>query len=130
MTLRILLTGKNGQVGRELNACLQGLGDVIATDRQQLDLSKPEEIRQAICTLRPGMIVNAAAYTAVDQAESDLVTAQAVNADAPRVLAEQAKAVGAVLVHYSTDYVFDGEKLSLTSKMIQPVRRMRMAERN
>lgn len=110
MTLKILLTGKNGQVGRELSASLQALGEVTTLDRHQLDLSKPDEIRQAIRAVRPGLIVNAAAYTAVDQAESDEATARAINADAPGLMAEEAKKIGARLVHYSTDYVFDGLK--------------------
>jgi dTDP-4-dehydrorhamnose reductase len=110
MNLKILLTGKNGQVGRELTASLQVLGEVTALDRQQLDLTKPDEIRQAIRAFRPGLIVNAAAYTAVDQAESDEAAARAVNADAPGLMAEEAKKIGAALVHYSTDYVFDGRK--------------------
>jgi dTDP-4-dehydrorhamnose reductase len=110
MKLKFLLTGKNGQVGRELSALLPRLGDLVALDRGQLDLSKPDDIRQAIRSTRPGIIVNAAAYTAVDQAESEEGAAQAINADAPGVMAEEAKKIGAVLVHYSTDYVFDGTK--------------------
>jgi dTDP-4-dehydrorhamnose reductase len=112
MNLKILLTGKNGQVGRELNSFLQPLGDVVALDHLQLDLAQPEEIRQAIRGIRPQLIVNAAAYTAVDQAESEETIARAVNADAPGSMAEEAKNIGAALVHYSTDYVFDGSKTS------------------
>ena len=110
MKLKILLTGKNGQLGRELSASLEPLGDVAALDRLQLDLAKPEEIRRAIREFRPQLIVNAAAYTAVDQAESDEAIARAINADAPGLMAEEAKKIGAALVHYSTDYVFDGSK--------------------
>ena len=106
----ILLTGKNGQVGRELSGLLPVLGDVTALDRKQLDLAKPEDIRTAIRTLRPALIVNAAAYTAVDQAETDEATAWAINTEAPALLAEEAEKIGAALVHYSTDYVFDGTK--------------------
>ena len=110
MTLKILLTGKNGQLGRELISSLEPLGDVVALGHQELDLAKPEEIRQAIRAVRPQLIVNAAAYTAVDQAESEEAVARAVNADAPELMAEEAKTIGAALVHYSTDYVFDGSK--------------------
>jgi dTDP-4-dehydrorhamnose reductase len=110
MKPKILLTGKNGQVGRELNALLPLLGDVVSFDRQGLNLSNPREVREAIRTLRPAFIVNAAAYTAVDKAESDEAAARTINADAPGLMAEEAKKIGAVLVHYSTDYVFDGVK--------------------
>jgi dTDP-4-dehydrorhamnose reductase len=110
MTLKILLTGRDGQLGRALSLWLPRLGDVIATDRRQLDLCNPSQIRQTIRSLHPGLIVNAAAYTNVDQAESDQTSAQALNVDAPRTLAEEAKQVGAALVHFSTDYVFDGTK--------------------
>jgi dTDP-4-dehydrorhamnose reductase len=108
----ILLTGANGQVGRDLNRMLPRVGSVIALDRQRLDLSKPDEIRSAIRNVRPTLIVNAAAYTAVDKAESDEAAARTINAEAPAVMAEEAKKIGAGLVHYSTDYVFDGSKTS------------------
>jgi len=110
MNLRSLLTGKNGQVGRELQSLLPRFGEVIALDRQQLDLAKPDDIRRVVREVQPGLIVNAAAYTAVDQAEKEEPAAQAINAEAPGVLAEEAKKIGAALVHYSTDYVFDGSK--------------------
>ena len=87
----ILLTGTNGQVGRKLTRMLPSFGEVTALDRQRLDLSKPEEIRSVIRTVRPTLIVNAAAYTAVDKAESDEATARAINAEAPAVIAEEAK---------------------------------------
>src|SRR5260370_21959592 len=106
----ILLTGKNGQVGAELLRLLPQLGEVVALGHDQLDLSNPSDICGTIREVRPRRIVNAAAYTAVDQAERDETTAQAVNAQAPGLLAEEAKKIGAVLVHYSTDYVFDGAK--------------------
>jgi len=112
MSARILLTGKNGQVGSALAAFLPRLGEVVALDRQQLDLAKPDEIRRAIRKVRPHLVVNAAAYTAVDQAETDQVAARAINADAPAVIAEEAKKIGASVVHYSTDYIFDGTKRS------------------
>lgn len=112
MKPKILLTGKNGQVGSDLALLLPRLGEVVALDRQQLDLLKPQEIRRTIREIQPRLIVNAAAYTAVDQAESDQANARAVNALAPAVIAEEAKRIGAGLVHYSTDYVFDGSKHS------------------
>ena len=112
MSARILLTGRNGQVGAELATFLSRLGEVVALDRQQLDLAKADEIRRMIRELRPQIIVNAAAYTAVDQAETDQAAARAINADAPAVIAQEAKKIGASVVHYSTDYVFDGTKRS------------------
>jgi dTDP-4-dehydrorhamnose reductase len=112
MTPKILLTGKNGQLGNDLRQILPRLGELIATDREQCDLSRPAEIRNLIRELRPTLIVNAAAYTAVDQAEKDEALACAINSEAPAVMAEAAKKIGAALVHYSTDYVFDGAKNS------------------
>ena len=106
----ILLIGTNGQVGRELNKMLPRVGEVTSLDRQQLDISKGDEIRGAIRRLRPALIINAAAYTAVDKAESEPALARAINAEAPSVMAQEAKTIGALLVHYSTDYVFDGKK--------------------
>jgi dTDP-4-dehydrorhamnose reductase len=106
----ILLTGKNGQIGAELLRFLPQLGEVVALDREQLDLSKPDDIRRSIREIRPQLIVNAAAYTAVDKAETDESIAQAVNGEAPGLMAKEAKKIGAALVHYSTDYVFDGSK--------------------
>jgi dTDP-4-dehydrorhamnose reductase len=110
MKYSILLTGKNGQVGAELAALLPRLGEVTAFDRHQLDLSEPDQIRRAIRNIRPHVIVNAAAYTFVDQAESEEWEARVINADAPAIMAEEAKSIGAALVHYSTDYIFDGSK--------------------
>jgi dTDP-4-dehydrorhamnose reductase len=110
--LRILLTGRNGQVGWELERTLPALGEVIATDRQTLNLGDVEAIRRAVREAKPDLIVNAAAYTAVDRAETERDAAIQVNAVAPGVLAEEAKRLGGLLVHYSTDYVFDGEKRS------------------
>ena len=106
----ILLAGKNGQVGRELLRLLPQLGEVVAPGREQLDLLKPDDIRRTILDVRPQLIVNAAAYTAVDQAETDQATAQAINQEAPGLMALEAKRIGATLLHYSTDYVFDGTK--------------------
>lgn len=109
---RILVTGRDGQVGAELMRTLAGLGEVIATSRAEMDLESEESICRAVRGSQPRWIVNAAAYTAVDKAESEPSRAWAINAHAVRVLAEEAKALGAVVIHYSTDYVFDGEKSS------------------
>jgi dTDP-4-dehydrorhamnose reductase len=108
--MRILVLGRHGQVGAALTQSMQGLGELIALDRAQLDLSNPDAIRTALRELQPQMIINAAAYTAVDAAESDEATAFQVNAEAPRVIAEESERLGAALIHYSTDYVFDGGK--------------------
>src|SRR6267378_3559875 len=94
----ILLTGKTGQLGSELNRLLPRLGEVIAPERNELDLRDPEKIRQAMRNVNPQLFVNAAAYTGVDAAETDEATALAVNAEAPRVLAQEAKKLGAMLV--------------------------------
>lgn len=107
---RILLTGKTGQVGYELERSLQGLGDIVALDRAQLDLSNLAQVRAVIRDVQPTLIVNPAAYTAVDQAESEPELAMRINGEAPGVMAEEARRLGAVMIHYSTDYVFDGAK--------------------
>lgn len=116
--VRLLLLGKNGQVGWELQRALQPLGELVALDRHGLDhpaagrlvgdLQDPDGLRRTIEALRPAVIVNAAAYTAVDQAEREPQRAHLINAEAPAALAEAAARIGAWLVHYSTDYVFDG----------------------
>ena len=108
--LKILITGQHGQVSRELQQRLQGLGELVVLGRDQLDLANPEQIRQQVRSHRPGLIINAAAHTAVDQAENEPDVAFAINATAPGILAEEAKALGIPLIHYSTDYVFDGSK--------------------
>jgi dTDP-4-dehydrorhamnose reductase len=108
--LRILLTGKTGQVGSELVTALAPLGTVIACDRHALDLADSAAIGAKVREVRPGIIVNAAAYTSVDRAESEPELAMVVNGVAPGILAAEAARVGALLVHYSTDYVFDGAK--------------------
>jgi len=108
--LRILLTGKTGQVGFELQRTLAPLGAVIALDAEHLDLASPDAIRKKVREIKPQIIVNAAAYTAVDRAESEPDPAMKLNGIAPGVLAEEAKRLGALMVHYSTDYVFDGTK--------------------
>ncbi|MBN8487323.1 MAG: dTDP-4-dehydrorhamnose reductase [Burkholderiales bacterium] len=110
--MKILLFGQGGQVGWELQRALAPLGEVIGLDHDsttlQADFSRPEALVATVRTVRPDVIVNAAAHTAVDRAESEPELAQAINADAPGVLAREAAAIGATLLHYSTDYVFDG----------------------
>ncbi|WGG51249.1 dTDP-4-dehydrorhamnose reductase [Rugamonas sp. DEMB1] len=106
--MKILLTGCSGQVGYELERSLQGLGEVVAVDRARMDLAELDQVRAVIREVRPDLIVNPAAYTAVDQAEREPELAFRVNAEAPAVMAEECKRLGAALVHYSTDYVFDG----------------------
>ena len=108
--MKILVTGCHGQVGHALTQHLQGLGEIHAVGREQLDLSRAESIRAVMQSLKPAMVINAAAYTAVDQAESEEALALRINAEAPGILAEEAKKIGASLIHYSTDYVFDGSK--------------------
>jgi dTDP-4-dehydrorhamnose reductase len=110
--MKILLLGKNGQVGTELQRTLLALGTLIALDRSTADLEKPAMLRTVLETHSPDVIVNAAAYTAVDKAETNREAAQAVNAESVAVIADYAKARDALLVHYSTDYVFDGFKAS------------------
>jgi dTDP-4-dehydrorhamnose reductase len=105
---RILLTGVSGQVGGELAATLGSLGEVISPGRAAMDLSNADSVRQAIRSVRPRWIVNAAAYTAVDKAESEPDLAYAINADAVKAIGEEARAIGAAVIHFSTDYVFDG----------------------
>jgi dTDP-4-dehydrorhamnose reductase len=109
---RIVVTGATGQIGYEAVRELAPLGNVVGLTRADLDLANPAAIRETIRTLRPRIIVNAAAYTAVDRAEAERELCGAVNADAAAVLAEEARRLGALLVHYSTDYVFDGSKRS------------------
>ena len=107
---RILITGKTGQVGYELERSLQGLGEIIALDRSQMDLADLDQVRDVIRRIKPTLIVNPAAYTAVDKAESEPELALRINGEAPGVMAEEAKKLGAAMIHYSTDYVFDGSK--------------------
>ncbi len=107
---RFLIAGATGQLGTELQVALGSEGQVIALDRASCDLSEPSSIRNALHASRPDVILNAAAYTAVDRAESEPELAMRVNGTAPGLLAEEAKKIGALLIHYSTDYVFDGLK--------------------
>ncbi|MEP6933475.1 MAG: dTDP-4-dehydrorhamnose reductase [Nitrospirota bacterium] len=108
--MKILLLGKEGQVGWELQRSLSTVGDLVASEQRELDLERPDDVRGWVRRHEPDIIVNAAAYTAVDQAESEPEKAHRINADAVAVLAEEANRLNAWLVHYSTDYVFDGEK--------------------
>jgi dTDP-4-dehydrorhamnose reductase len=108
--VKILLLGKSGQVGWELQRSLAPLGELVALDRSQADFSKPESLRKIIAEIKPNWIVNAAAYTAVDKAESEQELAHTINAKAAQVLAEEASKLDAWLIHYSTDYVYDGRK--------------------
>lgn len=105
---RILMPGRTGQVGWELNRALAALGTVIAPDRREMDLESPDSVRRAIRDSQPDIIVNAAGYTTVDRAEAEPGLAMQVNGVAPGILAEEAKRLGALLIHYSTDYVYDG----------------------
>lgn len=108
--MRVLLLGGSGQVGAALAEPLAGAGELFAPDSGELDLTDAEGLRRAVRALQPALIVNAAAYTAVDRAEDEPDRAAAINAHAPAVLAQEARSAGAALIHYSTDYVFDGQK--------------------
>jgi dTDP-4-dehydrorhamnose reductase len=108
--MKVLLFGNNGQVGWELNRSLQPLGEVVSFGREDADFSEPESLRQILQDESPDVVVNAVAYTAVDKAENEEGLAMKINALAPGVLAEEAKKKNVLLVHYSTDYVFDGTK--------------------
>ena len=116
----ILLTGVNGQVGNELLQTLAPLGQIVSASRDQLDLTSPESIRRVIREVRPAVVVNAAAYTAVDQAESEPELTFAVNATAPQIMAEEVARLNGLLIHYSTDYVFDGSKTSPYTEEDEP----------
>lgn len=105
---RILITGRTGQVGSELVTTVANLGEVVAPGRAEMDLSNPESVRKIIQAIKPRWIVNPAAYTAVDKAERESDLAYAINAEAVRVIGEEARQIGAGVIHFSTDYVFDG----------------------
>lgn len=107
---KILLTGKTGQLGQELEPLLTQIGETIALSKEDLDLSNPDQIRDCVSKHQPNIIINAGAYTAVDKAESESELAHAVNGEAPTILAESAEKIGARLFHVSTDYVFSGTK--------------------
>jgi dTDP-4-dehydrorhamnose reductase len=106
--MKLLVTGKQGQVGFELQRSLAPLGEVVAVDVAECDLADADAIRKLVRTIKPDVIVNPAAYTAVDKAENEPELAKAINADAPGILGQEAAKLGALVVHYSTDYVFDG----------------------
>jgi dTDP-4-dehydrorhamnose reductase len=120
---RILLTGASGQVGGELRKALKSLGDVVAPERGTMDLANAASVRETIRAVRPRWIVNPGAYTAVDKAESEPELAYTINAEAVRVIGEEARALGAGVVHFSTDYVFDGSgsKPYLETDATEPV---------
>ncbi len=124
--MRILLTGSTGQVGWELQRTLMTLGEVIPAGREiphstlRIDLSQPDSIRHVIREVMPGLIVNPAAYTAVDKAEAEPELAMAVNGTAPGVIAEEAKLLGAGVIHYSTDYVFNGNQATPYTEQDEP----------
>ena len=107
---RILVIGRRGQVGWELRRTLAPLGDLVAFDYPDIDLTRPETLRPLVREHKPDLVVNAAAYTAVDKAEDEVEICRAINAEAPRILAEEAATLGARFVHFSTDYVYDGRK--------------------
>lgn len=107
---RVLILGGAGQLGLELQRSFAGPHPMVAADRAVADLAVPDQLRAIVRRVQPNVILNAAAYTAVDRAETELALATSINARAPRILAEEARALDALLVHYSTDYVFDGAK--------------------
>lgn len=115
--MKIVLLGKNGQVGQELQRTLPPLGEIIALGKEDIDLSDLDALRDTLYDHAPDIIVNAAAYTAVDQAKDDEATAFRINAEAPEVMARYARYNGSLLVHYSTDYVFDGQKSGAYTEM-------------
>ena len=108
--MKILLAGGSGQLAQELQQVLLSSGEVITVDRTRVDLSQPESIRQAMAQIQPDLVVNAAAYTAVDKAENEPELAHAVNGIAPGIFAEECAKLRATLIHFSTDYVFDGSR--------------------
>lgn len=118
--MRLLLTGKNGQVGFELQRALAPLGYLLALNRNVCDLADHEKLRSVIRDFKPDVIVNAAAYTAVDKAEAEHDLAFSINAEAPGIIGAEAAALGALVVHYSTDYVFDGESEGFYSEEHDP----------
>lgn len=117
---KILVTGKNGQLGWELQRVLASSGQIVTLGTAEMNLADADAVRRTIRNVRPGIIINPAAYTAVDKAETDAELAMAVNGIAPGILAEEAKLLGSVLVHYSTDYVFDGSKATPYSETDVP----------
>ncbi len=118
--MRILLTGPTGQIGSELLRALPALGEVIAVDRAQMDLTDPEGMREMVRSIGPDLVVNAAGYTDVDRAEREEELAHRVNATAPGILAQEASRLGAAIIHYSTDYVFNGRATSPYTPQDEP----------
>lgn len=118
--MNILLTGANGQLGHELARGLRALGQVTAPARADCDLADLDQLRAVLRRVRPGLIVNASAYTAVDRAEDERALAMRVNADAPALMAQEAARLGAALLHYSTDYVFDGSAAGAYAETDRP----------
>jgi dTDP-4-dehydrorhamnose reductase len=114
--VKILVTGRNGQVGYELERSLQGLGEIVAIDSDEMDLADFDAIRAVMREVKPTLVVNPAAHTAVDLAESEPELAMRINGEAPGVIAEEARRLGAAVIHYSTDYVFDGNKAGAYSE--------------
>lgn len=108
---KFLITGANGQVGYCLTQQLQGKHDILAVDRDELDITDQSAVQQAVEKFRPDVIINAAAHTAVDRAETEIELSEAINVKGPQYLAEAAKSVGAAMLHISTDYVFDGQRV-------------------
>lgn len=117
---QVLIVGGAGQVGLELQRSFREFGEVTAVDREGVDLAVPDQVRELVRNVKPSVILNAAAYTAVDRAESETALAMAINCQAPRILAEEAERLGALLVHYSTDYIFDGSKLGPWTETDEP----------
>ena len=118
--LKILVIGRNGQVARDLQALLPAVGTVSCAGRPDLDLSRPDSIRELIRQRDPDVLINAAAYTAVDRAESEPELAMKINAEAPAIMAEEARRLGTLLISYSTDYVFDGKKAAPYTEADEP----------
>jgi len=118
--LKIVVTGAAGQVGWELARLLPALGDVVAIDVDEMDLARPDDIRRVLRELRPDVVVNPGAYTAVDKAESEPELARLINGVAPGVMAEELRVTGGLLIHYSTDYVFDGTKTGAYTESDSP----------
>ncbi len=120
--MKILLTGKNGQVGFELSSYLSklGIGELLAVGRKECNLNDVDAIRYLIRNYQPNIIINTAAYTAVDKAESEKILVKAINEVAPHILAEEAEKLGSLLVHFSTDYIFDGTKKGAYLEEDQP----------
>ncbi len=118
--LRIVIVGRNGQLAWEANQRFQGLGQIICVGRPELDLTNIEGVRAEIRRIKPSVLVNTAAYTAVDQAEAESEAAMKINSEAPAAMAEEAKRLGALFITYSTDYVFDGKSASPYSETDHP----------